>query len=225
MGLIYGNLPHIVSDGLMLNVDASNPDSYPGSGTTWYDLSGNGHHGTLLNGASFDSNNSIDFNGGTDGAQFVMNLNTSGYSDITISGWINITSGGTWYRWFSGANGTDMHKPDLAILSNGDIGYNSTTLTTGWVDTSKSIGLFTWTNVCYVISANGNFKTYINSTLVFSDTYTSGVFPSSFNVMLGNRYDLNGEAVTGKISATMIYNRGLTDDEILQNYYALTKRF
>jgi hypothetical protein len=47
--------PRIVTDGLVLALDAGNPKSYPGSGTTWTDLSGNGNNGTLVNGVGYNS--------------------------------------------------------------------------------------------------------------------------------------------------------------------------
>ena len=64
MGTSYN--PHIVSDGLVLCLDAANPRSYPGSGTSWYDLSGNGNNGTLVNGVGYSSDNagSLVFDGG-----------------------------------------------------------------------------------------------------------------------------------------------------------------
>ena len=46
----------IVTDGLKLWLDASNPASYPGSGTTWFDLSGNGNNGTMMGGVTPLSN-------------------------------------------------------------------------------------------------------------------------------------------------------------------------
>jgi hypothetical protein len=63
MGFSRG--PKIVTDGLVLALDAANPKSYPGSGTTWSDLSGNGNDGSLINGPTFDSGNngSIVFDG------------------------------------------------------------------------------------------------------------------------------------------------------------------
>lgn len=51
--------PHLVTDGLVLALDAANPLSYPGSGTTWRDLSGNGNNGTLVNGPTFDIGNGV----------------------------------------------------------------------------------------------------------------------------------------------------------------------
>jgi hypothetical protein len=55
-----GHGASVVRDGLVLHLDAANIKSYPGTGTTWYDLSGNGNNAALLNGviysASFNGN-------------------------------------------------------------------------------------------------------------------------------------------------------------------------
>ena len=58
--------PKIVTDGLTVLLDSRSPRSYPGSGTTWYDLSGNNNHGTLVNftGASAGSTSGFDTNTG-----------------------------------------------------------------------------------------------------------------------------------------------------------------
>jgi len=60
--------PRIITDGLVLCLDAGNPKSYPGSGTTWTDLSGNGNNGTLTNGPTYNSGNlgSLVFDGVND---------------------------------------------------------------------------------------------------------------------------------------------------------------
>ena len=87
--------PKIVTDGLVLCLDAANPKSYPGSGTTWYDLSGNGNHGTLINGPTYNSDNkgSIVFDGIDDYVSFTNPLNQSQLNQAwTIQGWINISS-------------------------------------------------------------------------------------------------------------------------------------
>ena len=73
MGISYS--PHIVSDGLVLCLDAANPRSYPGSGTTWYDLSGNGNHGTLVNSPVYSTENR---------GYFVLG-NTNGYAVVSDS--------------------------------------------------------------------------------------------------------------------------------------------
>jgi hypothetical protein len=52
-------IPNIVSNGLVLHLDAGNSTSYPGSGTTWFDLSGRGNNGTLVNGVGYNSGNGV----------------------------------------------------------------------------------------------------------------------------------------------------------------------
>jgi hypothetical protein len=66
--LALSHSPSIVTDGLVLCLDAGNPKSYPGSGTTWTDLSGNGNNGTLVNGVGYSGSNlgSLVFDGSND---------------------------------------------------------------------------------------------------------------------------------------------------------------
>lgn len=73
--------PKIVTNGLVLYLDAANQKSYPGSGTTWTDLSGNGNTGTLTNGPTFSANN----NGGIvfDGANDYVSISNSSSLNIT----------------------------------------------------------------------------------------------------------------------------------------------
>jgi hypothetical protein len=83
--------PRIVTDGLVLALDAGNPKSYPGSGTAWTDLSGNGNTGTLVNGVGFDSGNlgSLVFDGVNDYVVHTSNLtainNITNSSSFTFS--------------------------------------------------------------------------------------------------------------------------------------------
>ena len=99
MGLRHS--PKIVTDGLVLCLDAANVKSYPGSGDTWYDLSGNGYDGTLINGASYDS---------TDKCIVFDSTNEEVYA--TLSG-VNTTSGlyntvDFFMYWTGGTNGFPM---------------------------------------------------------------------------------------------------------------------
>ena len=55
--MAFGNGPRVVTDGLVLALDAADKNSYPGSGTTWNDISGNGWNGTFQNGPTFNSSN------------------------------------------------------------------------------------------------------------------------------------------------------------------------
>ena len=80
----------IVTSGLVLNLDATNPASYPGSGTTWTDISGSGNNATITNG-SYDSANggSIAFNGTTTGVYYTVIANSG---DFTCEIWAKQTS-------------------------------------------------------------------------------------------------------------------------------------
>jgi hypothetical protein len=84
--------PSIVTSGLVLCLDAANPKSYPGSGTTWTDLSGNGNNGTLVNGPTYSSVNggSIVFDGSNDYISTAYSIGT--VSQQSISCWISKTN-------------------------------------------------------------------------------------------------------------------------------------
>jgi hypothetical protein len=90
------NANSIITSGLVLNLDAGNTASYPGSGTVWTDLSGNGYNGTLTNGPIYSSSNggTIVFDGTNDVASFGNILNI-GLSSWTMSCWVkfNYVSG------------------------------------------------------------------------------------------------------------------------------------
>ena len=75
--------PLVTTTGLLLYLDAANRRSYPGSGTAWYDLSGNGNHFTLYNGPTY-SNGALTFDGVNDYAASNNNLNFTSYSSVTI---------------------------------------------------------------------------------------------------------------------------------------------
>ena len=84
----------IVTSGLILNLDAGNASSYPGTGTTWTDLSGNNNNGTLVNGVGYSSSNGgiMTFDGVND---FVNCGNSSTFNQtnaLTLSTWVKINS-------------------------------------------------------------------------------------------------------------------------------------
>jgi hypothetical protein len=83
----------IIQDGLVLNLDAGASSSYPGSGTTWTDLSGNGNNGTLENGVGYTSSNggSLTFDGGDDYNSFGTSLG-NGWSQISVNCWVRPTT-------------------------------------------------------------------------------------------------------------------------------------
>ena len=86
---------NIITRGLVLHLDASSPSSYPGSGTSWSDISNNGHVGTLTNGPTFstDGGGSIVFDGSNDYVTIPHSSNWSfGTGEFTFDIWVNVAS-------------------------------------------------------------------------------------------------------------------------------------
>ena len=212
--------PSIVLDGLVLCLDAGNPKSYPGSGTTWTDLSGNGNNGTLVNGVGYSGDNfgSLVFDGSNDAID-VGNVNPT--SGATFSAWININGantnyGGIFNRWGSGGNsfwiGTlNNQSSSIQVYFNGSLVHNIT-----------SLELNTW--MLLAVSHTGsNVTSYINSSQ--TNTNASSLISSTGTTSIG--YDINrtNYPFKGNIAQVSIYNRALTASEIQQNYNALKGRF
>jgi hypothetical protein len=98
MGLSHS--PSIITQNLVLCLDAGNPKSYPGSGTAWTDLSGNGNTGTLVNGVGYNSGNlgSLVFDGSND--HITSSFATTSGQAVTYAGWLYSTETTATYRNF-----------------------------------------------------------------------------------------------------------------------------
>ena len=222
-GITFDN--NIIQDGLVLNLDAGNSLSYPGSGTTWYDLSGNGNNGTLVNGVGFDSGNggSLVFDGVDDYA-IVSNDVTSGINDFAVSVWVYKTETVTnRYIWDFGLNGGILSsgtaiKPGFRYY-NATIGTGSVLYTSG-----PPHNVNTWYNI--VISRiSGITYFYSNGSLIVSapDSGNIGSWGTSFNI---GRYGGGGLIHQGNISNILVYkNKGLTEAEVEQNFNATRSRY
>jgi hypothetical protein len=217
--------PSIVTNGLVLYLDAANRRSYPGSGTSWFDLSGNGNHGTLTNGPTFSSANGggIVFDGVN---QFgtVSNNISPGTGNFAISVWVYKTEiTANRYIWEFGSNGGTLSSG--TSVSPGFRYYNPTIGTSSVLYTNgPTHTINTWYNV--VISRiSGVTYFYSNNSLIVSgnDSGNIGSWGTTFNI---GRYggDL-GYNLQGRISNIMVYNKGLTKLEIDQNYNATKGRF
>jgi hypothetical protein len=224
MGINYN--PRTVTDGLVLALDAGNTKSYPGSGTTWTDLSGRGNTGTLTNGPTYSSANggSIVFDGTND----VVNASTSiidraDGQEITVSCWIKPSRTSGQYSVFCTNRSNDtsiynwifyQHTNDGAISFHGDAQNKSSYIPTTNV----------WINVTNTVTASAVSTLYVNGVSTYTVTgYTYGNGTPS---RLGIGADPGGqEPFQGNISQVSIYNRALTVAEIRQNFNALRGRF
>lgn len=212
------NYPPIITNGLVLNLDAGFIPSYPTNGTTWYDVSSGGNNGSLVNGPTFSSANggSIVFDGSNDRVE----CGNFSVSYLTVSTWV--------YRTSSATNQGICRKENGWAISQ----YNGTLQVapgTSWAfyNTGYVIPLNTWVNITYTYNGSGGAGSqivYINGVGIYSTSAGSGpIFSNSNVVRVG--YDDNNWFWGGRIANTLIYNRSLTTSEITQNYNAGLARF
>ncbi len=213
--------PNIVTSGLILQLDAANTKSYPGSGTTWTDLSGNGNNGTLTNSPTFSSANGgiFTFNGTN---QFINCGNNSSIQITvgTISAWVRTTTPGASFRSIIAKQSAWGLFFNDGILVTYDWG-NAQTRTTGlniangiWNHTAMT---FTQT----VGTPSNNAIIYLNGASVLTTT----IKHSNHNVNLQIAEANANQFLNGNIASAQIYNRALSATEILQNYNGTKSRF
>jgi hypothetical protein len=229
--------PNIITNGLVLQLDAANAKSYPGSGTTWRDLSQNGNTGTLTTTGSVLPQYST-ANGGSllfDGASNYVTLGNSKfqYQDtFTVESFFNFPSIPN-----NPGSACDARYP---VIYNHDYGYNlmmtnsgsilwqiyNTVSTNATVATSGSqVGQ--WTHaVGYKSGTTMGF--YVNGNLVGTNTLTTNaVYYVNYPFVIGG-FGLCGPNrfyATGNIASVKVYNRVLSPSEIAQNYNATKARF
>ena len=222
--------PAIVTNGLAMHLDAGFTPSYPTTGTTWYDLGGNGFNGTLTNGPTFNSANggSIVF----DGADDIV----SGGDTSAVNNYCTVAV------WFIATGPPSNNDSGGAMLfgQSSDY-YHGITIFNSWLN--QSIVFSTITNDALITSNNavinntinyvvGTYdgstqKIYINGSLNTQREYTLTPIigtPREYKVG-GWNYNVYYRLLNGKIFNVSLYNRALTAAEVLQNYNAQKSRF
>jgi len=217
----------IVTDGLVLALNAADKNSYPGSGTTWTDLSGLNNNSTL-NAATFDTTNGgrIIFNGSSTYISIPSNTDTRLLNNYqTLSQWVYITSvGPNGYSelYYSGAqysNFTSIKWLSVGITFDVTLNVEYTIAMTN--------NYSEWMNITCVIDKVGNtFAVYKNGNFINSISFTTFSVSGTTtrigsNLITGN----SGDPMKGSIATTSIYNKLLSASEIAQNYNAQKSRF
>jgi hypothetical protein len=223
---LYG--PGIVRSGLILYLDAGNTASYPGTGTTWTDLSGNNNNGTLINGPTYSSANggSIVFDGSND---YVNAPLSTGYPAAMTVITVGKSNNATWNH-FGGlgsgrlANGYIIHNNQSQTSVEFYLYDSSSTYLSLIGTTPSSITNYNM----YSITTNGSNEhiTYLNNTSLATNTTSitrTNTGTSQDNYLGRDMTFTRYNAVT--IGLHMIYNRALTAAEISQNFNALKLRF
>ena len=230
MGTAYN--ANIVTDGLVLCLDAANPRSYPGSGTTWYDLSGNGNHGDLATGSmglenwnnrvfNFDGSNEYIYCG-------YLNSYLSNITDVTFMCYAKI----------------DILLIDSLYMVAGRYEGGN-----GWVMSCNPLGnehQFVWggrESASLFISTASTFTSDTNIWYFLCGTkkgstwslYINGQLNSSTNAGNGTTVFLNKPLSIGRqfsqyywngqIANSLVYNRALSANEVKQNFNATRGRY
>jgi len=234
MAIQYAN-GKIVTDGLVLALDSFDRNSYPGTGTTWYDISGNGNHGTMngFTGPSAGSTSGFDtttslmmfdrHSGGSDGTVnnrvIITNSNSLDgalcQTGMTIDMWVRETStvctaltkwDGSWEVYYCST---------LVFRTQGTGGNDGTT------STGSSPG--TWRNIIATHDGS-NRRVYVNNSLTLNDTNVVTGQNTTNNISIG-AYESGIYATNGAIPIYRLYSKVLSASEILQNYNAQKSRF
>ena len=211
----------IVTNGLVLYVDARNSTSYPGNGNTWFDLSGQGYNGTIAGGISFNNSGWFNFDGSNDRVNFSAPL-AAGDDTYTLEAYFNPDTRKTQVIVEQNTSNSQTHKRGCMILiSDGDGGFNGQSN-----DRHDHIpyALNAWEHWVIAVNAPSNLKMYRNGNLVYNGSFANGGALNVGNAGLSIGYKLssNSEYFDGQISFVRVYNRTLSASEASQNYNALT---
>ena len=214
---------NIVTDGLVLNVDANAVGSYPTTGTPWYDLSGDGNNGTLTNGPTFNTNGWFDFDGVDDYVTSPNNVLAIPQSFTLVE-----TSKGLLNSQNAGQNvyGTGWSS---RVAFRHSTGNNPITgLLVIRADNSTSVQVANGTNHLdgkwhqLVATLDGDvspevLKIYLDGKLEVQGTipdHSTQSPPVILGAWSGGYGFFNGSQGSAKI-----YNKALSESEVLQNYY------
>ena len=218
---ILHNMPNnIVTDGLILNLDASLVSSYPTTGTDWYDISGANNNGEMKNGLSFNSGGWMDFDGADD---YVWVPNDNGTMDdwndqqtIIVWEYHDFTTGrrNIWNQAYGGF-GTWTHESGGSInYYFGDSGANAQPYTS--LNSSATVR-GKWNMLCVTRDLT-TINWYQNGVLTNTRSNPYGSLTNTTSgVSIGTGY--TGVRWQGKMSKILAYTKALTQSEVLQNYY------
>jgi hypothetical protein len=218
--MAFSYSPRIITNGLVLYLDAANTRSYPGSGTTWNDLSRSGNNGTLVNGPTYSSANlgSIVFDG------------TDDYVNCSSITWTPTSFTLMWV--VNPKTRTDYNQRLLAFNDWGSFVFHTTT----------NGGIYVGTDVAtrFTPSQLPSNTLVLDQNQIFTFTFNSGSAAFYKNgILLASRNGMtlpgpwggfnigrpDSNTINGTIGYVQIYNRALSATEILQNYNATKTRF
>ena len=248
-----GHGASVVRDGLVLHLDAANVKSYPGSGTTWSDLSGNGNNATLVGNASTVtySNNGyfqhtpLEYYGAVDSSSSGSTTNgayweVSGNSTLspsanngwTVIGFLNINGpqSGNGSGWFHKSGTADERGVHLEPISNtfrvnGSSGWRQMNINVSSYQNSFNSYAISYSTTGVYGTDTGTLTFYINGNQTSQITSFIPEEDNNADIWLGRRNGHLRHFLDGQVANYQYYNRELTDSEIKQNFEALRGRY
>ena len=223
--MAFNYSPKIVTDGLVLYLDAANPNSYVSGSTTWRDISRSGINGTLVNGPTFssDGGGSIVFDGVNDN---VLCTQPMGAGDFTFSVWMKKSVNVSSLEFVVGRYTDSVSRGAMMFFQNGNLTMRlGANISGSLVDNIiGNVTDGTWKNITSTITRTSNIVSYINGTLVSSTNASTqqGTVPSGTVIgsLFGSSWYLGANLAT-----VSLYNRNLSAQEVRQNYNATKTRF
>ena len=224
----------IVTNGLIMHMDPGDTNSYSGSGTTWYDLTSNGNDWTISGNVTHGNDTiatstkvfTLDHSGSNDylvmNADIITNIKNADHTIMVASRYTNTTNNRqrvlqnyqTSPNWFLGNHSGDSgsHYAGGYIGSSNGQGEDNTAGSTAWA--------------IYTGSVQGNGGVYadlwVNGTKHANDDTSWSTGPE--RLAIGGTYGYNGNCDCA-VGVILIYDRQLTDSEVLENYEALKTRY
>jgi hypothetical protein len=225
-----GRFASIVTDSLVMNLNAGNTSSYPGTGTLWTDLSGQNNNATLVNGPTFSSSNGgvISFDGANDNAQWA----SGGEITTNLNTWYNDESR-TLQMWINFSNLNQGQLQSITSTGYDEVSYGFTISNSRWAmfanGSYSTIGNALSTNTWYFVTL---LRTGTSSWTIYQGTTNLGnVTQSAGTPVLGADYQFQlmcngyGNHKQGAVGQVLFYSKVLSASEILQNYNATKSRY
>jgi len=235
----YHNNPRIVTDSLVLCLDANAKRSYPGSGTTWFDLTPNAQNGTI-NGATHNSAGYFDF----DGTDDVVGPNTFDYDDsggaFTVCAWLNPDTFTSSNNYLAIINRTDNSNHIFSVFIESSSGSGTTGEMAAWFfDTGGTIRQHKSNGNCVLNLNEWNFCVWRFADL---DGYTFDLNNSDGSVSYNapSAYSIRKDSTSqftigrwrsavyyfdGEMGCINVYSKKLSDSEVSQMYNTSRSRF
>ena len=225
----------IVQQGLVLNLDAGNPYSYAGAGSTWYDVSGNSFNATLINSPTYTSDNGGVLNWASANSQYatVPMSSTLRVANITQEIWVYLS--GTADQVFIGSQyGTSSNNSFAIWVQSGAFAFGVNTGGNLYSSTISTVSTGVWYHLAHTYNATTQLF-YINGVLAatYNSAASGNISYDTSNTLLAIGADFNGTGynvgpsvyTNGKMPVVRIYNIALSAAQVLQNYNATKGTF